>query len=146
MRDKKLRRPHYQALPPSLILPSRDPLTQRAPDTLIFRSQSPPPPPSDWLVVSLASKERFRLIDAPPQPVRDAIVAAYGADVKGHGVEGSSWEVKLKMPSRTWVGTEEFVAKTVQMLDLLRTLDGFGWVFCGSVARVDALYFHRRRD
>lgn len=34
-------------------------------DTLIFRYQTPPPAPRDWICVSFSKKDRLRVVDAP---------------------------------------------------------------------------------
>ena len=126
-------------------------------DTLLFRRQSPPPPPWDWLVVSFDRGNKLKVVGFPPPELAAALVECFGIRVRRHEITAS--RLKIKFRGYPWEphGTNTVDTRVI-VLKLLETLEAFGFTLYGSVritdsggnynidTEADVLVVHRCRD
>jgi len=105
-------------------------------DTLIFRKQQTPPPPSEWIAISFNQADRLRLIGAPPSLLADVRMALKGMgllqaeDWKDRSLE--AWEYKIN--GYPWHASgEETMTTRMWMLRLLEVLESRGWSVYASI-------------
>ena len=109
-------------------------------DTLLFRHQYPAPAPCEWMAISFSNSDQIRFITDPHRPwdavsaVINAYIGLLGAAVQRHEPHrvAGCYEVKLKgNPWRAYSG-ETMHARSL-LLNLLTTLEQFGWTVYASV-------------
>ena len=104
-------------------------------DTLIFRYQSPPPKPRDWICVAFSKKDRLRLMDAPievtnavHEQIRDQI-----QEIVAHPLPGV-WEAKLKgWPWSPLRDGEDVMNTRRLLLRLFAILENHGFTVYASI-------------
>ncbi|KAK4034345.1 hypothetical protein C8A01DRAFT_18826 [Parachaetomium inaequale] len=119
-------------------------------DTLVFRHQSPPPPSSDWLVVSVDDYDKLRIVSSPPPDLAAAVIGCFGPAVKRHQMDNSHLEIKFHGYPFCPSGTDE-VNAGVMLLALLGTLEAFGFTLYANFVHTwgerptDVLVLHRQK-
>lgn len=103
-------------------------------DTLIFRYQSPPPKPRDWICVAFSKRDRLRIMDAPAEltnAIHDGIRDQIQEKVS-HPISGV-WEVKLKgWPWHSGHSDEVIKARRL-LLRLVALLESHGFTVYASI-------------
>lgn len=95
-------------------------------DSLIFRYQSPPPPPCEWLAIAFYRRDRLRFLDRPPPDLASAVISALGKSVSSHEMTETRLEIKFN-GTPWWPSGENTVATRVMVLRLLEVLEAFGF-------------------
>lgn len=135
-----------------LIYPTNE-FTDAIIDTLVFRYQSPPPPPCDWLSISFDRHDRLKLVDTPPPDLAAAILGIYGSSVSRHDMKPGCFEIKFH-GSPWWPSGEETVTTRLMLLRLLEVLERFGYSLYASLDMMnsseghetDVLVVHRQKN
>ena len=100
-------------------------------DSLLFRYQSPPPPPCDWMSISFLQTDKLYLLDAPEE-LRNAIVNALTLMIQRVQEVKGSIEIKLK--GGPWIPSgEETVTTRIIALTLLEVLESHGYSLYASI-------------
>lgn len=106
-------------------------------NTLFFRKQQSPPPPSDFMCISFNMSDRLRLIGAPPQLVQAMknLLAGMGllqTDLGWKDANLRAWEFKIN--GYPWRATgEETMSTRLLLLKMLECLERYGWSLYASV-------------
>jgi predicted RNA-binding protein YlqC (UPF0109 family) len=109
---------------------------ERDKDTLVFRKQQHPPPQSEWISISFNQSDRLRLIGADGE-----LIAAFRTMLKGMQKlqnEGwkdqilNTWEFKIR-GTPWWASGEETMVTRMMILNMLETLERYGWSLYASI-------------
>lgn len=103
-------------------------------DSLIFRHQSPPPPPAEWISISFSQWNLIRLIDAP-QDLAWAIhraVAVAGLRREPHQYSPGVTEIALNSSYWFAEGTYTMLARQL-LVQMVMTLEEHGFTVYASV-------------
>ncbi|CZS94916.1 uncharacterized protein RAG0_11945 [Rhynchosporium agropyri] len=106
-------------------------------DTLFFRKQQTPPPPSEWISISFNRFDRLRLIGADEQ-LRYAMknllsgMMLLQEDCGWKDQRLNAWEFKIK--GYPWMASgEETMSTRLLLMRMLECLEGSGWSLYASV-------------
>jgi len=122
------------------------------PDSLIFRYQSPPPPPCEWLSISFDRSDRLRISDPPSSDLAATVVSAFGQTVSKEERKPGYFEIKFH--GYPWYPSGEETVKTRMMVvRLLEVLESFGYTLYASIDQTngpegeesDVLVVHKQK-
>ncbi|KAH8819135.1 hypothetical protein F5884DRAFT_3826 [Xylogone sp. PMI_703] len=110
-------------------------------DTLLFRKQQSPPPPSEWISISFNHYDRLRLIGADP-----VLIAAFKTLLSSiRPLQDEGWKDKarnafeFKIKGYPWLATgEETMSTRLLVLKMLETLEQHGWSLYASIDQNEA--------
>jgi hypothetical protein len=105
-------------------------------DTMIFRKQVVPPPPSEWMAISFNQGDRLRLIGAPTELIVEfqVLLKAMGLWQEGAWKDRTlnAWEFKLNgWPFKS--SGSETMAPRLLLLRMLETLEMGGWSLYATI-------------
>lgn len=106
-------------------------------DSLLFRKQQNPPPPSDWIAISFNTMDRLRLIGADAQLISDfksllSSMHLLQSDIGWKDRASGAWEFKLN--GYPWNASGEETMRTrMLLLRMLECLENSGWSLYASI-------------
>lgn len=101
-------------------------------DSLVFRYQTLPPPPCDWLSVSFDQLDRLRILGAPSPDLAAAVVTALQPAIASHKMSDHRFDVKFCGTPWSPSG-EQTVTLRVILLRLLEVMESFGFTLYAGV-------------
>ena len=103
-------------------------------DTFIFRHQSPPPPPAEWISIAFSNYNKIRLIDAPPDLAWALDRSISVARAPRPMYEYSPGVAELLLNSFYWLAQGSTTMHARQLLlQLVLTLEEHGFTVYASV-------------
>ncbi|KAH8676481.1 hypothetical protein BGZ60DRAFT_258793 [Tricladium varicosporioides] len=114
-------------------------------DTMLFRKQATPPPPSEWISISFNQTDRLRLIGAP----QDLIVDFKDLLGQMRLLQREEWKdrnlnaYEFKIYGRPWTPSgEETMSTRLLLLKMLEVLENKGWSLYASVDQNTSVQEH----
>lgn len=106
-------------------------------DTLFFRKQQAPPPPSDWIAITFNMSDRLRLIGADPsmrQSVREMLerLRLLQQDMNWKDQSLGAWEFKINGYPWNASGEGTMITRFL-LLNLLEVLEANGWSLYANI-------------
>lgn len=111
-------------------------VADRAQDTLIFRQQTPPPPPCSWISMSFDRADLMHVFNAPPE-LNQSFLDAIGLRVqRSQYLQPKVFEIKFRGYPWTASGTDT-VQQRVFMLNFMECLEQHGFTLYTSMTQDD---------
>ena len=113
-------------------------------DTMIFRHQMPPPPPSEWISIAFSQFNMVRLIDVPPDLSWELHNALTIARLRREPHQYSPGVTEIALNSSYWYaeGSDTMLARQL-ILQLVLTLEQHGFTVYASVDQKNTYQEHR---